>query len=186
MTSPTIRLPASTLWIMLMTLASTAMTLALACATPFSALAALAATQMRRRDGAALMLATWASGQAIGFGVLGYPGDPVTIAWGAALGMAAGAAFVAARAVAERVGAHRRWRMVAALFAAALAFRAGVLIASLGLGGVSIALSPTVAGRDLATNALCLIGLYALHRGITALTARYRRPVRVDRSIAHG
>ena len=44
---------ASALWVSLLTAASTTATLALACATPFPALAALAAVHMRRRDGVA-------------------------------------------------------------------------------------------------------------------------------------
>ena len=47
MTSMVSNRSASTLWIMLLTLVSTVATLALACATPYAALAALAATRMR-------------------------------------------------------------------------------------------------------------------------------------------
>ncbi|WP_217429807.1 hypothetical protein, partial [Sphingomonas bacterium] len=89
MTPSTTSRGAIALWIVLLTLASTGTTWALACMTPFAALAALAATHLRRRDGAALMLVTWGVSQAVGFGVLHYPHDPKTIEWGAALGLAA-------------------------------------------------------------------------------------------------
>ena len=59
---------ASALWVALLTAASTATTLALACATPFPALAALAAVHMRQRDGVALMaLAGSAAVRAAGY-----------------------------------------------------------------------------------------------------------------------
>ena len=70
---------ASTLWISLLTAASTGTTLLLACATPFPALAALSAVHMRPRDGIALMMLAWAASQAVGFGLLGYPHDPATL-----------------------------------------------------------------------------------------------------------
>uniref|UniRef100_UPI0038B28396 hypothetical protein n=1 Tax=Staphylococcus aureus TaxID=1280 RepID=UPI0038B28396 len=82
-------------------------TLALACATPFTALAALAATQLRARDGILLMIASWAVSQATGFCLLGYPHTLSTMLWGVALGMAAVAGVVAARAAADRLAPQR-------------------------------------------------------------------------------
>ena len=76
----------STLWILLLTLTSTATTLALGCAMPFAALAALAALHLRQRDGLILLGLAWVANQAVGFGLMGYPHDPRTIAWGVGLG----------------------------------------------------------------------------------------------------
>ena len=102
---------ASALWVALLTAASTATTLALACATPFPSLAALAAVHMRRRDGIALMLLAWAASQFVGFFLLGYPRDGSTLAWGAGLGTAAVgsalAAYAALRALEYRSVAAR-------------------------------------------------------------------------------
>ena len=74
---------ASALWVALLTAASTATTLALACATPFPSLAALAAVHMRQRDGVALMLLAWLASQGVGFfagpggsGTFGVSGTP--------------------------------------------------------------------------------------------------------------
>lgn len=161
---------ASTLWIMLLTLASTAGTLLLACATPFTALAALAATQMRLRDGIALTLAAWAASQAVGFCVLGYPRDPATVAWAATLAAAAVTATIAGH-LADARGRQRGilLRLTLAYLVGAVAFKAVILLASLGLGGVDTALSPAIAARQFVRNGVILASLYLLYRGLRAL-----------------
>lgn len=161
---------ASTMWIVLLTLASTATTLVLACATPFPALAALAATQMRRRDGIVLMVLTWLASQAVGFCLLGYPHDAATIAWGVALGMAAVASVIAPRWALERVGVTLTLARIAiAYVVAAVAFKLVILLWSFGLGGVATTLSPAVNTRQLLRNAAILAGLWALYRGLIAI-----------------
>lgn len=158
---------ASALWVLLLTAASTITTLALACATPFPALAALAATQMRARDGVALILVAWAASQAVGFGLLGYPHDPRTLLWGAALGLAAVASVGAARATLPlaQPGAAR---LVAAFLLAGLAFKAVVALAALALGGLDIALSPAVAARQFVRDGAVLVALLLLYRGLVS------------------
>lgn len=159
----------STLWIMLLTLASAVTTLALACATPFTALAALAATQLRARDGILLMIASWAVSQATGFCLLGYPHTLSTMLWGVALGMAAVAGVVAARAAADRLAPQRPLLGLAfAYLAATLAFKLVILLWSFGLGGVDIALSPAINAQQLVRNAAILAGLYLLYRALVA------------------
>lgn len=164
------RMPASTLWIMLLTLASTATTLVLACATPFTALAALAATQMRARDGVLLMLAVWAASQLVGFCVLDYPHDARTIAWGIALGMAAIACVIAARLVVDRMPGRSTFLQLAiAYLVASIAFKLVILLWSFGLGGVATTLSPSINARQLVRNCAILVGLYALYRALVAI-----------------
>ena len=160
---------ASTLWIMLLTIASTATTLALACATPFPALAAIAATQMRRRDGLVLMALTWIASQAVGFCVLDYPHDAKTTAWAVALGMAAVVSALAARWVADRVSPSRPLARIAVAYAAAaVAFKLVILLWSFGLGGVATTLSPAINARQLVRNAAILVGLWAAYRALVA------------------
>lgn len=161
---------ASTLWIMLLTIASTLATLALACATPFTALAALAATQMRARDGLLLIGATWVASQAVGFCVLDYPRDPKTIAWGLAIGAGAVAAVLAGRWAAARAGGRGGIvRLAVAYVAATLAYKGVLALASLGLGGIGIALSPTYALQQFVRNGAFLVGLAALYRVLVAI-----------------
>lgn len=170
---------ASTVWIMLLTLASTATTLVLACATPFTALAALAATQMRARDGVLLMLAAWAASQTVGFCVLGYPRDAGTIGWAVALATAAVAGVTAARTAAARSGSNGLVRIAAAYLVASVAFKAVILLWSLGLGGVETALSPAINARQFVRNGAILAGLYLLYRGLVMIgipAARHQKP----------
>ena len=70
------------LWILLLTAASVFVTLGMACATPFAALATLAALHMSRRDGLALIGIAWLADQAVGYGLLGYPRTANSFAWG--------------------------------------------------------------------------------------------------------
>ncbi|MEG3166007.1 hypothetical protein U1701_15525 [Sphingomonas sp. PB2P19] len=154
---------ASTTWILLLTIASTATTLVFACATPFPALAALAAVHMHRRDGVMLMIASWVASQAVGFCVLGYPRDASTLAWGAAIGLAAIAGVLAAGAAARGTPAVR---LVLAYVAAFAGFKLAILVASLALGGVGTALSVEIMTRQFVRNGAILIGLLALYHAL--------------------
>src|SRR5260221_9607261 len=71
--------------------------LVFACAAPFAAIGALAASSMSREQGLMLVIAAWLSNQIVGFGILGYPQNTESFAWGAAIGLAAILAFMGAR-----------------------------------------------------------------------------------------
>jgi len=171
---------ASTLWIVLLTAASTGGTLIFACATPFAPLAALAALHMRRRDGIVLMLLAWAASQAVGFGLLAYPHDARTVAWGAGLAAAAVGSLFGARAGLARLGtAAFPVRLLGAYVAAFVAFKLVILMWSVPLGGVAAALSPDIMLRQLVRNGAILLGLLALYHalvriGVPALAAAPR------------
>lgn len=158
---------AAALWIVLLTAASTATTLALACATPFAALAALAAVHMRRQDGVMLVVIAWLASQVVGFGIHHYPHDAKTIAWAFGIGAAA---------VASALGAHlalRDWpfavRLTLALVAAFVAYNAVLAICALVLGGVTTTLDPINLARQFTRNAAVLVGLLAFYRVLLAL-----------------
>lgn len=161
---------ASTLWIMLLTLASMATSFALACTAPVAALAALAAVHLRRRDGIALALAAWGANQAVGFLFLHYPHDPKTLLWGLGLGTAAAGSAIGAYAALARL----RLRSTAARLAIAYvaAFVAGKLVTlcwAAVLGGVAITLHPGYSLDQFLRNGAILIGLYAFYRLLRAL-----------------
>jgi hypothetical protein len=160
---------ASALWVSLLTAASTATTLALACATPFPALAALAAVHMRRRDGVALMLLAWAASQFVGFFLLGYPRDGSTLAWGVGLGTAAIGSMVTGYAALQAL----HYRSVAARLSLAYAagftaFKGIILGWALVLGGLHTAMAPDLLAEQFVRNGAILIGLYALYRLLVA------------------
>ncbi|WP_380872231.1 hypothetical protein ACFB49_31730 [Sphingomonas sp. DBB INV C78] len=170
MTKSLVEKRASTLWIMLLTIASTVTTLALACATPFPALSALAALHMRRSDGVWLAVAAWVASQAVGFGLLGYPHDPSTLGWGIGLGCAAVISALAAHAVADRfAGLGIAIRLGLAYVAGFIAFKAVIALFALKLGGMAISLSPSLMVEQFARNAAILLGLLALYRGLVAI-----------------
>lgn len=161
---------ASALWVSLLTAASTVTTLALACATPFPALAALAAVHMRRRDGIALMLVAWAASQAVGFLVLGYPRDGSTLGWGAGLGTAAIGSALAGYAVLRALDYKSAAARMAAAYAAGFtAFKGIILLWALVLGGLHTAMAPDLLVEQFLRNGAILIGLYALYRALVAV-----------------
>ena len=162
------RKDATLLWIVLLTAASLGSALALACATPFAALAVLAAVHMRRQPGMALMLLCWAGSQAVGFGLLGYSCTAETLGWGASMALAAVIALLAA----ERVRASKDWlRLGLGYVAAFIAFKAVILLASLVIAPAQTRMlaSPMLLARQLGRDALFLIGLELSYRILVTL-----------------
>ena len=160
---------ASALWVSLLTAASTATTLALACATPFPALAALAAVHMRRRDGLALMLIAWAASQVIGFLLLGYPRDGSTLAWGGGLGTAAVGSALAGYTVLNALNYRSVPARLSLAYAAGFtAFKAIILGWALVLGGLHSAMAPDLLAEQFVRNGAILIGLHVLYRLLVA------------------
>jgi hypothetical protein len=160
---------ASMLWIMLLTAASTITTLLLACATPFPALAALAAVHMHRRDGLTLMGAAWAASQLTGFLILGYEIKDTTWGWAAGLGVAALVSAAGSYAALGRLsGRSTALRLAVAYVAGFVAFKLVILFFSFGLGGVATTLDPDILTRQFLRNGAILTGLFLLYRGLVA------------------
>lgn len=145
----------SPLWMALLLAVTVLFSFALACGMPFAALGALAALSMAPRD--ALMLAGlgWLANQAIGFGLLGYPLDPMTFAWGGALGLSALAAVGAALlALHVTRGAGMMLRPPLAFLAAWAGQQGTVFLATLVLTSSGSAFAPAVLWFILWTNVL--------------------------------
>lgn len=157
------------LWVGLLTVTSAATTLVLACAAPFSSLAAIAATRMSARSGYALMGLTWVVSQIIGFGVLDYPRDPRTFAWGFAMLTAALAAMAAARQgnlmVADR---GPILRPATAFGMGFIGYKLTLLAWSFVLGGMHVAASPYWTARQFGREALIFAALVSLYQGLVA------------------
>lgn len=153
------------LWILLLTAASVFVTLGMACATPFAALATLAALHMSRHDGLALIGITWLADQAVGYGLLGYPRTANSVAWGVILGVGAFAALLAARALADRLRERGALMTGAAAFVGAfVVYEAMLVAATAALASGSEAFSPPIVGWVLRVNLLSLAGLLILYR----------------------
>ncbi|MGY4376497.1 hypothetical protein ACVWZ3_004136 [Bradyrhizobium sp. i1.3.6] len=83
----------------LLTVSCALASFALACATPFAAFAVVAAAMLPMRPALLVVTGAWLVNQTIGFGVLHYPIDGSTIAWGFVIG--------AARVAVDRGGIDR-------------------------------------------------------------------------------
>lgn len=167
---------ASVLWIMLLTLASVATTLVFKCATPFPALAALAAVHLRGRDGVSLALAAWAASQLVGFCWLDYPATANAFGWGGVMGVGAVVGALAAHGAAARVSGSSPGKLAASYLAAFVAFKAVILLGTLVLDGGMGAFAADVLLRQLVRNAAVLLSLLLLYRLLGAAGVPTPRP----------
>ena len=146
-------------------LAAVPLSLALACATPFAALAALAAA-LPRREALSLAGLAWLLNQAIGFGLLGYPLDPATLGWGLAIG--AGTLAAAAGAL-PRLAGRPVATALCRLGSAFAAYEAVLYAAAFLLPGGAEAYAPMIVLRLFLINLAALAGLTLLQAGGLAL-----------------
>jgi hypothetical protein len=102
-------------------------TLGFACATPFAALAAVAAVNLSRRDAMLLMGASWLINQAVGFTMLHYPHNWDCYRGGLELGLAAFACVGASVLVSRRLRAPQSFLALTATFAASFVAYEGLL-----------------------------------------------------------
>jgi hypothetical protein len=150
-------------WMVILTAATIASSLVFACATPFVALATLAALCMNRRDAFIVTGLTWVANQAVGYGFLHYPHTWDSFAWGIAIGVAA----MIATALAVEVGSVLRrfgWLLtVLASFTAAFAgYEITLYTVTAVLPSDASAFSVAVVFYILKVNVVALGGLLAL------------------------
>jgi hypothetical protein len=151
------------LWGSVLTVATVLGTLGFACATPFAALAALAALYLPRRDAFVLIGVNWVANQVIGFALLNYPWTWDCLRGGIGLAVASlgctGAAMLALASL--RKAAFPL--VVLGVFAAAFVTYEGLcFVASLGHQEGDFTL-PTVL-YVLYLNGLAFVGLFVLQR----------------------
>ena len=144
-------------WGGILTVLTVASTLAVACGTPFAALATLAALFLPRRDAFVLVAVNWLANQAIGFGLLHYPLNWDCYRGGIDLGIAAllstMAALLAQGALRNVVTAPRAIGSFAAAFIA--------------YEGILFLLSPAGSRADFAAPVV----LYILYVNVVAFVA---------------
>lgn len=163
------------LWGALLVGASIAFSFALACATPFAALAAIAALFMRRRDGFVLIAVAWFANQCVGYGFLHFPRTTDSFAWGLMIGLAA----LAATHAAMMAKVYARTAIVGGALAFAAAFVAyeAVLFATGVVASDTGGFSAAIVGYIFWVNALAFIGflgLQALGRTVGIATSPLR------------
>lgn len=134
----------------------------LACATPFAAFAVVAAAALPLRPALLVVTGAWLVNQTIGFGVLHYPIDASTIAWGFAIGAAALAATAASIAVLRVLPqVHTPLALALALGCAYGTYEITLFAATPFLGGAG-AFTPAIVGRLGLLSVAWLIGLVAV------------------------
>jgi hypothetical protein len=150
-------------WIAMIVVASLAFSIALACATPFAALAAVSALMLKPRDALTASVLAWLGNQLVGYGLLAYPVDAASLAWGGVLGLsallAAGAAIIAERQAREFGFAASA---ACAFLAAFIAQQFGVFAGTAFLPSSDGVFSASVVLLIFSTNALAFAALMAL------------------------
>ncbi|WP_262048749.1 hypothetical protein [Bradyrhizobium sp. Bra78] len=146
----------------LLTVSCALASLALACATPFAAFAVIAAALLPLRPALLVVTGAWLINQTIGFGVLHYPIDASTVAWGFVIGAAALLATTVASAVLRMLPQGRTPLMLAiTLVAAYAAYELVLLAATPALGGEG-AFTAAIVTRIGLTSGVWLAGLVAV------------------------
>ncbi|MCI0468252.1 MAG: hypothetical protein L0Y57_14840 [Beijerinckiaceae bacterium] len=153
------------LWMGLLVLLSVLFSLGFSCAVPLAAFAAIGALTLSRRDAFVLIGAVWLANQIIGFAFLHYPLEPVTFAWGGALGAVAVLATFAAQSVNGRRPQQTRIVAASAAFLAAFAAYEGALFALSAAAGSGLSsFAPAIAGRIFLINAAAFAALIVAYR----------------------
>ena len=159
----------------LLTLSCALASFALACATPFAAFAVIAAAALPLRPALLVVAGAWLVNQTIGFGVLHYPIDSSTIAWGFVIGAAALAATAASATALRALPLKPAPLMLAlGLICAYCAYELVLFAATPYLGGVG-AFTPAIVARLGLLSAVWLIGLVAACEIVRLLNPFRRR-----------
>ncbi|SCB54268.1 hypothetical protein GA0061098_10251 [Bradyrhizobium shewense] len=135
---------------------------AFACATPFAAFAVIAAAMVPQRPALLVVTGAWLVNQTIGFGVLHYPVDASTIAWGFVIGAAALLATAASSVVLGLLPQGRTPLALAITLIAAYGIYELALLAATPLLGGEGAFTAAIVTRIGLTSAVWLAGLVAI------------------------
>jgi hypothetical protein len=155
------------LWLAILAGAGTIASAAFACATPFAAVAALAALTLTRHVALIVVALLWLGNQAVGYLLIDYPWTANSLAWGIALGLASLTAAIAA-APAVRV-ANPAARLVGAFVIAFAAYQAVLFAAAFVLDGGD-AFSLDIVAYIAGVNALWAAGLAITRVALDGLT----------------
>lgn len=152
-------------WIAILACVTVALSLALACAVPFAALAAVAALTLTRRDALLLVGLAWLANQAVGFGLLHYPWTADTLAWGLVLLVVSVHATLGAGLCATRFAALPRIGSAIFVFLSAFVIYEGLLFLTAITFDSGVAdFAPAIIAWVFAVNALACAGLLAASR----------------------
>lgn len=163
-------------WLALAAASSALFSLMFACAAPFAAVAAFAAAKVSLRLALGLVSAAFVANQAVGFLFLSYPLTLDSCGWGAAIGLTAVIATLAAAAIpgSSRSRPHPLLKIIASFAGAFVVVQAGLFAASFILPPGDEAFAPNTVIRLFFINALTFAGLFGAGRLLaTPATSRY-------------
>lgn len=151
-------------WPAALVLTSILGSLAAACMVPFVGVAVVAAATLPRFRAFLTVAALWLANQLVGFTLGGYPVTSYSVAWGAAIGVAAMTALYGAQQV---LGGNRNVRNILSAFALSfLLYEGGLFLFALAAGGTDT-FTPAIVGAILINDALWCAGLLLLHEVLT-------------------
>jgi hypothetical protein len=150
------------IWIALLVSSGIGLSLVFACATPFAAVATLAALKLERRDAVAVVGLVWLVNQAIGYGILGYPWTLDSVAWGGAIGLSGFLALL----VAAAFSSTRPVRLAIGLpfVGAFAAFELALYVAGFALPGGQGGFTAAIVEKVFLVNLVTLVGLLAVYQ----------------------
>jgi hypothetical protein len=160
------------LWLALLVSGGLGLSLFFACATPFAAIATLAALWLPRRDALIAVGLVWLANQAVGYGLLGYPWTLDSLAWGAAIGVSSYLGLFAAIAL----SADRPVSLATSLpfVAAFVVYELGLYVTGVAMGAETGAFSFAVIRQVLLVNLAGLFGLLAASRLLVLASGAFR------------
>jgi len=177
-------------WGGILTVLTVASTLAVACGTPFAALATLAALFLPRRDAFVLIAVNWLANQAIGFGLLDYPLNWDCYRGGINLGIAALLSTMAALLAQEALRNVATPLRAIGSFAAAFIAYEGILFLMTPAGSRADFAAPVVLYifyvNAVAFVALLLLQTAAAAMGFISSMAAFRYGAAVPRDDSNG
>jgi hypothetical protein len=163
-------------WLGLLIAASAALSTVFTCITPFAAFAVIGATSLSRWSAVGLTVVLWLANQAVGYGVLHYPWNANSFAWGVAIGGAAVIGTLAAQWTVARLGAFRSAVQVLVAFGPAFALYQLTLYAvAVSILGGTGAFVPRIVGQVFLVNTVTLVGLYGLDQLLASARSLTRR-----------
>ena len=160
---------ANFIWLLTLTLAAVAVTVALSCVTPFAALAVALVTTVGLRAALCSMVAVWLANQVIGFGLFHFPPTRDTYLMGIAIGASAVAGTLAAWMVLNRMRALPLFLRLSVAVGASFATYELALVAPVMFLGDLGTFHPAIVAELGLVNAVSLIGMIALNEILAAL-----------------
>jgi hypothetical protein len=160
---------ANLIWLLILTLAAVAGTVALSCVTPFAALAVALVATVRLRASLGVMVAVWLANQVIGFGLFHFPRTSDTFLMGMAIGAAAVLGTLAAWLVLNRMRSRPLLLRLGLAIVASVASYELALVAPVVFLGDLDTFRPAIVAELGLVNAVSLIGMIALNEILAAL-----------------